>query len=42
MGAALLIAQQAPGVPTWALVVALLAGNLVGIGLIWWRRRSRP
>lgn len=40
--AALIFAQQQPAAaPTWALALALVAGNLVGIGLIWWRRRRR-
>jgi LPXTG-motif cell wall-anchored protein len=38
-----LIAAQPPaaGPPTWAVVLALLGGNLVGIGLIVWVRRRR-
>ena len=35
-------ASQTPADPsTTTLIVALVLGNLVGVGLIWWRRRRR-
>jgi len=35
-------ASQPPADPSTAtLVIALLLGNLVGLGLVWWRRRRK-